>query len=46
MKKKYLLVKFIGINMIRMHRFKLRHHRTQGVQDLDLTQGTQPVVPV
>jgi hypothetical protein len=33
MKKKYLLVKFIGINMIRMHRFKLRHHRTQGVQD-------------
>jgi hypothetical protein len=50
-RKIFFLIKTIGINMIRMHlhhsiSLQLLHHRIKGVQELDLTQGTQPVVPV
>jgi hypothetical protein len=31
---------------LRLLSLQLLHHRIKGVQELDLTQGTQPVVPV
>jgi hypothetical protein len=43
-RKMFFLIKIIGMHMIRMHlhhsiSLQLLHHRIQGVQDLEITQG-------